>query len=137
MDNSKKESIHSARANYTKCNIGTPTGTQPEDKETDSDGADLSPQLKHKNTADMANAGDHMSRNDQNYISKICSRKRYIASERIFTGFIMHRILSLKPEPSWIHMQIQPLPALPVWYWNTLKKYVTSTLSLKVTNHSH
>ncbi len=72
IDESEKKSIRVARANYAKCSIGAVETDATADDEPSST---FSP--KHSNTADTAAAGDHMSRGNRSYISKISSGKRY------------------------------------------------------------
>ena len=73
MEESEKESIRTARANYAKRNISALEGEINNEDEQPSS----SNNPKRSNSADTSSAGDHMGRGNRNYISKIWSGQRY------------------------------------------------------------
>jgi hypothetical protein len=73
MEESERESIRTARANYAKRNISALEGEINNEDEQPSS----SNNPKRSNSADTSSAGDHMGRGNRNYISKIRTGQRY------------------------------------------------------------
>jgi len=90
MDETEKESIRTARANYAKRNISMANTTDGNEDSNTVNNPSLGSPPKRSHVADTSSAGDHMSRGRQ-YISQIRTGRRYNAESYRTVSAMNHR----------------------------------------------